>query len=113
MEGIGELLAALVADDRIGPVHVCLYLAVVQCGERQGLSVPFLIRRGELMRLAKIRGRTTYYRVMGELAKWGYVEYWPSRDKMEKSRVRITSSCYNLKSILQKKTLDLINKPSQ
>jgi hypothetical protein len=75
MDGIGELLAPLVGDDRIGPVHVCLYLAILQYGERRTSATPFYIRREELMRLAKIRGKTTYFRVMGELAKWGYVEY--------------------------------------
>jgi hypothetical protein len=88
MEGIEELLAPLVRDDRVGPVHVCLYLAILQYGERQDLAAPFFIRREELMRLAKIRGKTTYFRVMGELATWGYVEYWPSRDKGGRSRVR-------------------------
>jgi hypothetical protein len=88
MEGIGELLAPLVGDDRVGPVHVCLYLAIVQCRERQGLAATFFIRREELMRLAKIRGKTTYFRTMGELAEWGYVEYWPSRDKGGRSRVK-------------------------
>jgi hypothetical protein len=87
MEGIGELLAPLVGDDRVGPVHVCLYLAILQCGERQPVATPFFIRREELMRLAKIRGKTTYFRVMGELAKWGYVEYWPSRDKGGRSKI--------------------------
>jgi hypothetical protein len=81
MDGIGELLAPLVGDDRVGPVHVCLYLAVLQCGERQSATAPFLIRREELMRLAKIRGKRTYFRVMGELAEFGYIDYWPSRDK--------------------------------
>jgi hypothetical protein len=81
MHGIGELLAPLVGDDRVGPVHVCLYLAVLQCGERQAVAAPFVIRREELMRLAKIRGMTTYFRVMGELAEWGYIDYRPSRDK--------------------------------
>jgi hypothetical protein len=92
MEGIGELLAPLVGDDRVGPVHVCLYLAILQCGERQPVATPFFIRREELMRLAKIRGKTRYCRVRGELAKWGYLEYWPSRDKGGRSRVRVVGS---------------------
>jgi hypothetical protein len=89
MEGIGELLAPLVGDDRVGPVHVCLYLAIVQCRERQSAAAPFYIRREELMRLAKIQGRTTYFRVMRELAEWGFVGYWPSRDKGGRCRVRV------------------------
>jgi hypothetical protein len=42
MDGIEELLAPLVGDDRIGPVHVCLYLAVLQHGELHPLAAPFI-----------------------------------------------------------------------
>lgn len=86
---MGKLLAPLVADKRVGPVHVCLYLAIWQCGERQGIDGFIAIRREELMRLAKMTGKTTYYRVMGDLTRWGYVEYTPSRDKGGGSRVRV------------------------
>jgi chromosome segregation and condensation protein ScpB len=51
-----------------------------------------LIQREELMRLAKIRGKTTYFRVMGELAEWGFIEYRPSRDKGGRSRVRVVEA---------------------
>jgi len=87
--GIGEILGPLIADPRAGPVHLCLYLAVWQCGEREGRDGCFLIRRSELMFFAKIRGKTTYFRVMRELAEWGSVEYRPSMDKGGRSRVRV------------------------
>jgi hypothetical protein len=83
MKTMGRLLAPLVEDKRVGPVHVCLYMAIWQCAERQGTDGAIVIRREELMRLAKMEGKTTYYRVMGDLARWGYVEYTPSRDKGE------------------------------
>jgi hypothetical protein len=35
------------------------------------------------MRRAKIQGRTTYYRVMKDLVRWGYVEYWPGDGRRE------------------------------
>jgi hypothetical protein len=47
------------------------------------------IRREELIRLAKVEGKTTYYRVMRDLARWGYVEYRPSRDSEGRSKVRV------------------------
>lgn len=81
MTKVNELLAPLVADKRVGPVHVCLYLAIWQCGEGQGVGGAVAIRREELMRLAKMEGKTTYYRVMADLARWGYVRYRPSRSK--------------------------------
>jgi len=89
MKGLGELLDRLIEDQRAGPVHVCLLLAIWQSGERENRDGFFVIRRRELMRLAKIRGKTTYFRVIGDLAEWSYVEYWPSMAKEGKSRVRI------------------------
>jgi hypothetical protein len=101
MKTMGRLLAPLVADKRVGPVHVCLWLAIWQCAERHaGISQKtcarwrvdgwMVIRREELMRLAKMEGKTTYYRVMGDLARWGYVQYTPSRRKGGWSRVKIS-----------------------
>lgn len=43
----------------------------------------------ELMRMAKMEGKTTFYRMMGDLARWGYIQYSPSRNKGGKSRVRV------------------------
>jgi hypothetical protein len=91
MEGIGEILGPLIADPRAGPVHMCLYLAILMCEVTEG--APFVIRRAELMRLAKVRGKTTYFRMMRELAEWGYIEYWPSVAREGKSRVRMKRRC--------------------
>ncbi|GGB20147.1 hypothetical protein [Puia dinghuensis] len=84
-----QLLQPLRSDERVGPVHVCVYLALLQCGG--GRKGWFHIQRDEVMRLAKIKGRRTYYRVMGELAEIGFVEYWASRNGKSGSRVRMGS----------------------
>lgn len=89
METVEKLLRKLIADKRIGPVHVCMYLAIRQCSERRARDGWMAIRREELMRLAKIAGRTTYYQVMGDLARWGYIGYRPSMNKKRRSRVKI------------------------
>ena len=44
---------------------------------------------GEVMRLARIAGLTTYYRVMRELVRMGLVEYRASRNWRTGSRVRM------------------------
>ena len=89
MKGIQEMLGPLIEDPRTGPVHLCLYLAIWQHGEKQGEPVLSVIQRVELMRHAKIRSKTTYFRVMRELAEWGYVEYRPSVLKNGETRVRV------------------------
>ena len=52
---------------------------------------PFYIYRDEVMRLAKIQGRNTYYRIMSELDAWGYIEYWPSRRSKGATKVFLPS----------------------
>lgn len=80
-------LAPLMADKGTGPVHLCVYLALLQCsGGRTGW---FEINRKEVMRLAKVKGLTTYYRVMGKLVEMGVVEYRASRNWRKWSRVRL------------------------
>ena len=91
MKGVDEILGQLIGDVRAGPVHLCMYLAIWMCGASAGGVGLFVIRREELMRLAKIHGKTTYFRVMKELAEWGYIEYWSSMAKEGKSRVRIVT----------------------
>jgi hypothetical protein len=91
MKEVEVILGRLIGDARAGPVHLCVYQAIWMCGESDGGDDPFVIRRAELMRLAKIRGMTTYFRVMRELAEWGYIEYWPSMAREGKSRVRIVT----------------------
>jgi hypothetical protein len=84
MERIWEMLEQLVKDERVGPVHVCVFLALVRmkdCGER--------FRREEVMRLAKVKGKTTYFRVMKDLGKWGYIDYKPSFDWKRGSEVGV------------------------
>jgi hypothetical protein len=89
MHPIMMILDAMANDDRIGTAHVCLYLAIWDCGERLGAKGLFYIRRRELMRRSKLKGRTTYVRVIGELARWQYIDYRPTPDMRGRSRVRV------------------------
>ena len=62
MHGIEEILGPLIMDARAGPAHMSVVLAIWMCGQvaggqaagDAGLAVGFVIRRDELMRLAKI-----------------------------------------------------------
>jgi len=84
---LGVLLGPLRADERIGPVHVCVYLALFQLAD--GRDGWFRIDSKEVMKLGKIKGWTTYYRVMRELAGMGLVEYEGTRDWRRGSWVRV------------------------
>ena len=74
-------------DSRLGPMHVSLYLAILYCWLRQGGSGAVRVSGKELMPLAKIGGPTPMYKSLRQLHEYEYIEYEPSFNPMEKSRV--------------------------
>ena len=74
-------------DARLGPMHVSLYLAILYCWLRQGGVGAARVNRKELMPLAKIGGPTPLYKYLRELHEFGYIEYQPSFNPGEKSKV--------------------------
>ena len=81
----------LLADGRIGPMHVSLYLALCQSKALEG--EPVLIDARKLMRAGKIGGNTPFYRTIRELAALGYIVYKPSHDPARRSEVWILAAC--------------------
>ena len=79
MKTLLEVLESLTNDPRVGPIHLCLYLALWRCWEKADWAGEFVVKRMELMRMAKVQGKTTYYRVMRELHEMGYVGYRPGK----------------------------------
>ncbi|MDE3181931.1 MAG: hypothetical protein KGM16_00820 [Bacteroidota bacterium] len=94
-----EFYEAIANDVRIGPTHICLYVAllnewVMACAndaivpERNVLmkkdSIP--LDRNVLMKNARI-SRRTYHKCMRELHEYGYIRYEPSSNPCLRSRV--------------------------
>ena len=81
MYSIPELenfFTAIKEDSRISPVHISLFMAIMQHwnnGNRKNLVRVF---SKDLMRLAKISGVATYHRSIKELHEYGYIMYEPS-----------------------------------
>lgn len=71
-------LEAAADDPKLTPTHISLYLGIVYCWKRQGSCNPASVFRNDLMRLAKIAGRSTYQKCMQELHEYGYIRYIPS-----------------------------------
>lgn len=81
METIKRLwgfLEAATADPKLTPAHVSLYLALLFAYDGCGSQNPVSIQRQDLMRRAKIAGRTTYEKCIQELDQYGYIRYEPS-----------------------------------
>ena len=65
-------------DRRLGITHLCIYIALFQCWNKNNFQNPITIRRIQVMRLAKINAKTTYHKCMRELQSAGYISYMPS-----------------------------------
>ena len=64
-------------DNRIGPIHIALYFAMLQDAASCGIDVVIPVRE-HLMALAKIASTVTYHRGLRELHEYGYILYRPS-----------------------------------
>lgn len=65
------------ADQRIGPTHISLYLALLhEAGHL--LPIPFYLRRKRVMEKSKICSSVTLNRCLRDLHDYGYIKYRPS-----------------------------------
>jgi len=71
------------ADSRIGPVHISLYLTIIQLWW-QG---HFTVSQCQLMKMAKIRIKATYHKYLKDLVCLGYIHYKASYHPFYKSEV--------------------------
>ncbi len=79
---------ALVAEDaRIKPVHISLYLVILNEWQLKAFANPVKVRRNELMQAARIKSRHTYNATINELASYGYIRYMSSADPRVPSEV--------------------------
>lgn len=84
-------------DNRIGPIHISLYVAILQhwiVNERQN---SIHIVPNDLMHQSKISGRNTYYKSIKELHKYGYILYKPSHNGLKGSFITVCQRASDLK----------------
>ena len=87
LKTLNRFVEAAGDDPRIGPVHVSLFTALLLSERTPGRDL--VLRRKSLMRLSRIRSRSTYYHCLSVLHAAGYVNYYPSRDPFGGSTVKI------------------------
>jgi hypothetical protein len=80
MDMIGE-------DQRIGPSHVSLYMAILQLYKQQEYKIPVAVNRKVLMKHAKMSAKGTYHKCMRDLNDGGYIQYIPSYRSSLKSLI--------------------------
>jgi hypothetical protein len=78
MPELAGFFAGIREDPRINPVHISLYMAIMQHWNKNNCKSPICVFSWELMQLAKISGVATYHRSIKELHEYGYIKYEPS-----------------------------------
>lgn len=72
-------------DSRIGPIHISLYMAILQHRNENGYGARVFAFSKDLMKRAKISGVATYHRTIRQLHEYGYIQYEPSYNHFAKS----------------------------
>jgi hypothetical protein len=73
-----DFLDAEVEDPRLGPLHISLFAAILHFYCVQEERIPISVFGKQLMLYAKISSNNTYYRIIRELHRYGYIYYIPS-----------------------------------
>ena len=74
-------------DDRLGPLHISMYVSLFQFWNASRFKNPISISRNELMRVSKICSKATYHKCIKELNNYGYLRYQPSFNPIRGSLV--------------------------
>lgn len=82
-----SFFAAAREDARIGPVHISLFMAIMQHWNDNDCKNPICAFSRDLMKLAKISGVATYHKSIRELDTYGYIRYKPSYNHNKGSMV--------------------------
>ena len=90
-ESIKDFYVFIEDDPRISPVHISLYMALMELWIRREYASPLLVFSHEVMPLAKISGMATYYRTIKQLHDFGYIRYAASFNRFEGSSVYLRS----------------------
>ena len=88
---IKHFFTAIREDNRINPVHISLFMAIVQHWNNNNCKSPVCVFSKDLMQLAKISGVATYHKSIRELDEYGYIKYKPSYDHFSGSLIYINS----------------------
>jgi hypothetical protein len=87
---LSQFYAFVVGEATIGSSHISLYMALYQLWCHNKLATPVLIKRKEVMKLAKIGSSATYHKCLKQLIELGCIVYEPSPNPAQKSKVYLT-----------------------
>ena len=78
-----------IEDERLNPSHISLYMAIFQEWNTARFPGELYINRQQLMLSSKVRSQSGYHRCIRELDVFGYLQYLPSHNPYQGSRVKM------------------------
>jgi hypothetical protein len=90
---LNKVMELFYEDDRLLATHITLYLALFQVWNENRFFNPISINRTEIMKAAKISSLSTYTKCLRQLHEWKYIEYIPSFNPLQGSKVNLYSFC--------------------
>nr|WP_295924742.1 hypothetical protein [uncultured Dyadobacter sp.] len=76
-------------DPRISCGHIGIYAALLQCWAIQQYQQPLMVFSHQVIGLAKVSSRDTYFRYVRQLSDYGYIRYEPSFSRKQPSTIHL------------------------
>jgi len=76
-----DFLSLVQQDGRIGSTHNAIYVALWKFRINEGFTNPIHVFSRDVMRIAKVSWRNTFYNCVSDLDRYGYIRYMPSNNK--------------------------------
>jgi hypothetical protein len=84
---LSDFFDAIEKDPRINSTHIGVYAALLQCWARRGCPSRLEVFSHELIGIAKLSSRDTYFKYIRELSEYGYIRYERSFNRNVRSRI--------------------------
>ena len=78
VEQLGSFLNRITSDTNLTSTHISVCTALCSSWIANGFNNPFNISRNRVMSAARIKSKTTYHKIIGDLAGLKYLKYSPS-----------------------------------
>ena len=78
LKPFSDFFSAIKKDGRISITHIGVFAALLQYRVENGFSNPIKIISHDIMAIAKISSRATFYKCVHDLNEYGYINYVPS-----------------------------------
>lgn len=89
VEQLYNFLQRVTSDLNLTTSHISVCTALCAVWAANGFINPFNISRRQLMNASKIKSKTTYHKIIGDLTALNYISYDPSYHPARGSEVSI------------------------